>query len=183
VTLFISNGVRTGVRPFTRLSYSVSRAAHSAALAPKNALGENGLMLAAQYLRKTTIRDGGISVLVERSRIKSRWRPADLDQMGKDASNLLGILNYDTAPERSEAAAAQSGAATVAEVDRIFDDSEIDIVTIATPPFALIEYVEKACKAEKHLVLEKPMARTIEDARGIQRMVKDSEVRGFMPFG
>ena len=90
---------------------------------------------------------------------------------------------YDKSPERSEAAAAKSGATAVSEVDRIFDDPDIDIVTIATPPFARVEYVEKACRAEKHIVLEKPMARTIGDARGIHRMVKDSGVCCYIPFG
>ncbi len=89
---------------------------------------------------------------------------------------------YDMSLEHSEAAATVSGATAVADADRIFEDPEIDIVTIATPPFARIEYVQKACNAKKHIVLEKPMARTIEDARAIHRLVNQAGVRCFMPF-
>jgi predicted dehydrogenase len=64
----------------------------------------------------------------------------------------------------------------------LFDSENVDIVTIATPPFARAEYVKMACAAGKHLMVEKPMARTLEDALSIFSAVRESGVKCFVPF-
>jgi predicted dehydrogenase len=58
----------------------------------------------------------------------------------------------------------------------------VDIVAILTPPFARVEYVERACAAGKHLMLEKPMARTLEQALAIVGSIRRAGVKCFVPF-
>jgi predicted dehydrogenase len=89
---------------------------------------------------------------------------------------------YDADEERSRAAAEISGADAAPDVDKLFDDPEIDIVAIATPPFARLEFVKKACAAGKHVMLEKPMARSLDDAVAIHREVTESGVQCSIPF-
>lgn len=48
-------------------------------------------------------------------------------------------------------------------MDRIADDPEIDIVYVVTPPGLHREFCERAARAGKHVISEKPMANTVED--------------------
>lgn len=90
---------------------------------------------------------------------------------------------YDLDEERRAEVAAETGAAAVEDADAIFADDGIDVVTIATPPFARREYVEAATDAGKHLMLEKPVARTLEDTLAIHEAVEAAGVQCFVPFG
>lgn len=44
-----------------------------------------------------------------------------------------------------------------ADIDAILNDPEIDVVDIVTPPFLHTEMIEKAFKAGKHVICEKPL--------------------------
>lgn len=89
---------------------------------------------------------------------------------------------YDVNAELAQKAAESTGAKAVDDPDAIFEADDVDIVTLATPPFARLEYVQKACDAGKHLMVEKPMSRTLEDALGIVEAVRNSGVKCFVPF-
>jgi len=89
---------------------------------------------------------------------------------------------YDVNQELAQKAAESTGAKAVDDPDAIFEADDVDIVTLATPPFARLEYVQKACSAGKHLMVEKPMSRTLEDALGIVGAVRNSGVKCFVPF-
>lgn len=89
---------------------------------------------------------------------------------------------YDINGELAQKAAQTSGATAVNTPDAIFEADDVDIVTVATPPYARVEYVQKACSAGKHLMLEKPMARTLEGALSIFHTVRQSGVKCFVPF-
>jgi predicted dehydrogenase len=49
--------------------------------------------------------------------------------------------------------------------DRMIDNPDIDIVYVVTPNALHAEYVVRAAQAGKHVMCEKPMATTVEDAR------------------
>jgi len=49
----------------------------------------------------------------------------------------------------------------------LIKDSEIDIVSIVTPPSSHVDIACAAMEAEKHIVLEKPIATTINDSKRI----------------
>jgi predicted dehydrogenase len=89
---------------------------------------------------------------------------------------------YDTTPALAAKAAADTGAKALDKDDAIFDDPAVDIVCVLTPPRPRPLYVRKACAAGKHLMIEKPMARTVADALDIVRHVRTGQRKCFVPF-
>jgi predicted dehydrogenase len=63
------------------------------------------------------------------------------------------------------------------EYHDILADSAVDAVVIGTPPFLHAEQLEAALKAGKHVLLEKPMAESLESVRRIVRMVEQTPGR------
>lgn len=63
------------------------------------------------------------------------------------------------------------------EVDECFRNSEIEAVYIATPPGEHEKYVVCAADARKHVVCEKPLAATIEQARNMVAACRRNKVR------
>jgi len=60
--------------------------------------------------------------------------------------------------------------------------SDIDIVCIATPPHVHKDQAVAAAKAGKHILLEKAMATTLEDAREIRDAVEQAGVKSVVSF-
>jgi predicted dehydrogenase len=56
------------------------------------------------------------------------------------------------------------------KAELVFDDPSIDAVVIATPVNTHFEMAVNALKAGKHVLVEKPMARTIEEVRQIGKV-------------
>ena len=89
---------------------------------------------------------------------------------------------YDTDQAAARKAAQQTGATCADGAKQIFQDEAVDIVAVLTPPFARLEYVREACATGKHLMLEKPMARTLDQALDIYRGIRRSGIKCFIPF-
>jgi len=62
------------------------------------------------------------------------------------------------------AAAKRLGLADVGEPEDLLGDSDVDLVYIATPPFLHFEQSMAALTAGKHVICEKPLALTVEQA-------------------
>lgn len=60
------------------------------------------------------------------------------------------------------------------EPEELFQDPKIDCVVIAAPTVFHFELVKRALKAGKHVLLEKPMTRTLEEAELLRKVVKKS---------
>jgi len=56
----------------------------------------------------------------------------------------------------------------------ILADPAVDAVVIATPPFVHAEQLEAALKAGKHILLEKPMAESLESVKRIVKAVESA---------
>lgn len=70
-------------------------------------------------------------------------------------------LNYETAQK----VAAEHGIGRAYEtLDALLADDSVEIVDIAVPPWAQREIVEKVAAAKKHMLCQKPLADTFEDA-------------------
>ena len=65
---------------------------------------------------------------------------------------------------------------------RIVDDPEIDIVDIATPNDSHLEIAVAAAEAGKHIICEKPLARTAEEARLMADAVARAGVVNLVAF-
>ena len=83
----------------------------------------------------------------------------------------------DLRPERRAAASKRYPTVQVsAEADDILTDSEIDAVVIATPVFTHHELARRALKANKHVLVEKPMTRTVKEAEELIQLAKSREL-------
>ncbi|HUT26351.1 MAG TPA: Gfo/Idh/MocA family oxidoreductase [Sumerlaeia bacterium] len=60
--------------------------------------------------------------------------------------------------------------------------SDVDIVVVATPHNAHTEFVVAAAEAGKHVLIEKPVAITLEDVRKQQQAVRTSGVKTIVSF-
>lgn len=59
------------------------------------------------------------------------------------------------------------GLPIVESADRIFDDPSIDYVVVLTPPNTHLALVERAAKAGKHVLLEKPLEISLDRSRQV----------------
>jgi predicted dehydrogenase len=56
----------------------------------------------------------------------------------------------------------------------VLNDPTVDAVVIASPPFVHAEQLEESLKAGKHILLEKPMAESVESVRRIVKAVESA---------
>lgn len=78
---------------------------------------------------------------------------------------LTAVCDLDA--ERAGAAAALSGAAVFADWQQMLDSAELDVLWVCTPPSLHLEPAITALRRGLPLYLEKPVARTLDDARVI----------------
>jgi predicted dehydrogenase len=117
---------------------------------------------------------------------------ADLHAAGykkADNARLIGVT--DLSAELAQEKAKKYGAEKVYDsVDKLLADPAIEAVDIAVPTASHAPLAIKAAEAKKHILLEKPMARTVQECdnivaaaerNGIKLMV-DHSLRFFPPF-
>ena len=75
---------------------------------------------------------------------------------------------YDTNAERAHQWADEFGTRAFETLDAVLQDPEVDAVLISTPPVVHVPLSVAAIEAGKHVLLEKPMATTVEEARQIE---------------
>lgn len=68
------------------------------------------------------------------------------------------------------------------DADAMLARSDIDIVVVATPHDLHTPYVVKAANAGKHIVIEKPVALTLEEVRRQQHAVRNAGVKTVVSF-
>ena len=85
---------------------------------------------------------------------------------------------------RAKAKAAEYGVRCEVFTDyaKMIAQDGIDVVAIATPPDCHREQAVAAAQAGKHLLLEKAMATTLEDARAIRDAVAEAGVKSVVSF-
>src|SRR3954452_7432946 len=74
-------------------------------------------------------------------------------------------------PERAHLAAAQHGIQTaVSDFRELMRDPDVDAVVIATPPFLHHSMVIAALEEGKHVLCEKPMAKSLAESRDMVKI-------------
>src|SRR6476620_2625086 len=76
--------------------------------------------------------------------------------------HLVGMSG--TARPAAIVAAKRYGLEDVLEVDRLVNLPNLDVIYISTPPFLHYEQAKKALSAGKHVICEKPLSLTVEQA-------------------
>jgi predicted dehydrogenase len=82
--------------------------------------------------------------------------------------------------ETAENVAARTGATAYGSFDRMLEEAEFDVVSIALPTYLHKEFTIKAAKARKHIICEKPIALTAEDAKEMIAVCEENGVRLFV---
>jgi predicted dehydrogenase len=93
-------------------------------------------------------------------------------------TELVGIWGRDH--DRAAEVAARHGAASFATPDELF--AAVDAVAIAVPPAVQVELACRAAEAGCHLLLEKPIAPSAQDAQRIVEAVERNGVRSVVFF-
>ncbi|GIP35718.1 Gfo/Idh/MocA family protein [Paenibacillus sp. J2TS4] len=84
---------------------------------------------------------------------------------------------YDINRELTERIAAQYGAIASEHIESVFQIPDLDAVSICTADDQHYELALLACKYGKHVLMEKPLAAEIEEAKGIVNQVKQSGIQ------
>ncbi len=90
-------------------------------------------------------------------------------------SDLVAIA--DTDKKLEDKVKKEFGCDFYASYEEMLEDAEIDAVSICLPDMNHVAPSTAAARAGKHILLEKPMARTVEDCRRIKGASDESGVR------
>ena len=98
------------------------------------------------------------------------WGPNLVRNFVQNAGAKL-VAVCDTRPDRlAECAARTPGVGTTVSYDELLSDASVEAVAIATPVSTHHELALRALRAGKHVLLEKPMTRTTEEADELIRV-------------
>lgn len=101
---------------------------------------------------------------------------------GSPETKLVGICARNERSARDKAAECGAKCDIFTDLGKMLAHPDIDIVVVATPPNVHREQAVAAAEAGKHLVLEKAMSTTLEDARAIRDAVAKAGVKSVVSF-
>jgi predicted dehydrogenase len=90
--------------------------------------------------------------------------------------DVVGVFDRDI--ERATRVAEEHEVTAYVDRDALLEDDAIDVVDIAVPPHAQREVVEAAVERGNHVLCQKPLADTFENANAIVQTVGDADVVG-----
>lgn len=94
----------------------------------------------------------------------------------EDIDHLQLVASCRTNIEKLQAFVEKFGGKAYTNHQKLLADPSVDAVVIATPHHLHTHIVEDAARAKKHILLEKPMAHTIEECDQILSVVKEHDV-------
>jgi len=97
-------------------------------------------------------------------------------------AELVAIAGLESDRERTEAAMAGTDCVFTTRYQDLLENPDIQVVSVATPPDFHREHAVAAAKAGKHLMLEKPMATNVSDAKEIRDAVAAAGVKSVVSF-
>ena len=84
--------------------------------------------------------------------------------------------------ERAKEAAEEFDVEAYTDYEDMIDKADLDVIHIATPDFAHRDPVIKSLQSGKHVLVEKPMATTMDDARAIAEAAKAADGKLMVNF-
>lgn len=97
-------------------------------------------------------------------------------------AEVRAIASRNEYRARGKAAAFHLRCDVYTDYEKMLERDDIDIVSVATPPDCHKVQAVAVAQAGKHLLLEKPMATTVEDARAICDAVATAGVKSVVGF-
>jgi len=67
----------------------------------------------------------------------------------------------------------KKGGYTTTDVETIFNDAEVDAVSICSPDHTHFDYIGKAIEAKKHILVEKPLVTSLDQLRVLKERLKN----------
>ncbi len=102
----------------------------------------------------------------------------------KAEADVAVRLVADVDADRAKKVAAEFGVEEwTTDFNRLFERTDIEAVTVATPPFLRGEVVIPALRAGKHVLCEKPLARTVVEAETMVAAGRQAGVKAMVNFG
>ncbi len=95
----------------------------------------------------------------------------------REPDNIDILRVCDIYTKRADAAAQLTGGKVARDYRSILDDKNIDYVLIATPEHWHSQMILDAISAGKHIYTEKPMTRTIEEAKKVAQKMAGSKLK------
>ena len=83
---------------------------------------------------------------------------------------------------KAEQTAARLGGRAFDSVDALADAPDVDVVHVCTPNHVHLTHALQALQSGKHVICEKPLATTSDDAETLVRIAEQMGVAGFVPF-
>ncbi|MHC5057181.1 MAG: Gfo/Idh/MocA family protein [Planctomycetota bacterium] len=97
-----------------------------------------------------------------------------------DRARLVAVCDVDA--ERAGKFAERFGCRAYTSVEEVAADPEVQTASVATPDFAHVEPCVTLAEAGKHILVEKPLATTVDDAERIARAASEAGVLGMVDF-
>lgn len=91
------------------------------------------------------------------------------------SAHICGV--YSRGREKVQAFARQHGLAVYAQFSDVLADPSVDAVVICLPPGSHAEFCIAAAKAKKHVIVEKPIAVSVEKARTMIAACRENGVK------
>ena len=97
-------------------------------------------------------------------------------------TEVVALCSRTEAGAKAKAAECGIECALYTDYAKMLERDDIDIIAIATPPDSHCVFAVGAAQAGKHILLEKAMATTLEDARAIRDAVAKARVKTVVSF-
>lgn len=95
----------------------------------------------------------------------------------KNRPDVEVLTGYERNPRRAEELMQAMGVPLAADYEEVIARTDVDIIVLTTDPGDKAEMVEKCCAAGKHILLNKPLCASLEQAQRIVTAVRSSTVR------
>jgi predicted dehydrogenase len=103
------------------------------------------------------------------------WSDVLADAMKRSGKFTIAAC-YSRSPDKREKFAAKYGCRAAASYEEMLSDDTVEAIINTTPNGAHLETTRAAAAAGKHVFLDKPIANTIADARGITEACRKAKV-------
>ncbi len=101
---------------------------------------------------------------------------AGICAMFKSRPDTRVIAAYEQEPRRAKELQETLGAPLAASYEAVISSPSVDFVAITCDPCDKAEMVERAAKSGKHIFLNKPFCDSLDNARRIEKAVKENHV-------
>lgn len=100
----------------------------------------------------------------------------------KNDSRVKLISVWSRSKERSRRIARKYNCEAVTDIESINNDPRVNLVSVATPDFAHTEPAIRMMEAGKHVLIEKPMATSVEECEKILKVQRQKKVKLMVNF-